>query len=91
MKMMRKKLRRNRNKRDAVKVITGLLLGSLFGAAVALLMSPVSGEELRHRISGQTAGLREKIKTAAGNVESKARELTEDINNRTSSGVRYSA
>lgn len=91
MKMMRKKLRKNRNKRDAGKVMTGLLLGSVFGAAVALLMSPVSGEELRHRIAGQTSGLREKIKTAAGNVESKARELTEDINNRTGSGVRYSA
>ena len=91
MKMMRKKLRKNRNKRDAGKVITGLLLGSVFGAAVALLMSPVSGQELRQRISGQTADIREKIRTAAGNVENRARELTEDLNNRTGSGVRYSA
>ena len=91
MKMMRKKLHKNRNKRDAGKVMTGLLLGSVFGAAVALLMAPVSGEEMRRKISGETAGLREKIKTAAGNVEGKARELTEDINNRTGSGVRYSA
>lgn len=90
MKMM-KKLRKNRNQRDAGKVMTGLLLGSVFGAAVALLMSPVSGEELRQRISGQTANLREKIKTAAGNVESRARELTEDINQRTGSDVHYSA
>jgi gas vesicle protein len=91
MKMMRKKLRKNRNKRDARKVMTGLLLGSVFGAAVALLMAPVSGEELREKIAGETAGVREKIKTAAGNVESRARELTEDISKRTGSAQGYTA
>ena len=91
MKMMRKKLRKNRNQRDAGKVMTGLLLGSVFGAAVALLMAPVSGEELRERIADETAGVREKIKTAAGNVESRAHELTEDISKRTGSAQRYTA
>ena len=91
MKMMRRKLQKNRKKQDAGNIMTGLLLGSLFGAAVALLMAPVSGDEMRQRIAGETAGVREKIKTAAGNVESRVRELTEDMSNKTGSGTRYPA
>ena len=78
---MRRKFRKHQNKRDAGKVITGMLLGSVFGAAVALLMAPASGEEMRRRIAGETIGVREKIKTAAGNIESRARELAEDVGN----------
>jgi len=89
MKMMRKKIRRNRAKRDAGKVMTGLLLGSVFGAAVALLMAPEAGEELRRRLSGQASNLREKISTSRGNVESRVRELAQNAANRTGSGVRY--
>ena len=75
MKTMRKRVHKNRKKRDAGKIITGLVLGGLFGAAVSLLMAPASGEEIRRRIGGGAAGVQEKIKTAAGNVESKAREF----------------
>ena len=78
---MTRKLRKHQNKRDAGKVITGMLLGSVFGAAVALLMAPASGEEMRRRIAGETMGVREKIKTAAENIESRARELAEDVGN----------
>lgn len=81
---MRRKFRKNRAKRDAGKVITGLLLGSVFGATVALLMAPASGNEIRQRISGEAAGVKEKMKTAAGNIESRARELVEDVNDRVS-------
>jgi gas vesicle protein len=83
-KPMRRKFRKNRAKRDAGKVITGLLLGSVFGATVALLMAPASGDETRRRITGEAAGVKEKMKTAAGNIESKARDLVEDVNDRVS-------
>jgi gas vesicle protein len=79
MKFMRKKINKNRKKRDASRIITGLLLGSLFGATVSLLMAPASGEEIRRRIGSGAEGVREKMKTAAGNVESKARELAENV------------
>jgi gas vesicle protein len=79
---MRRKFRRHQTKRDAGKVITGMLLGSVFGATVALLMAPASGEETRRKIAGETMGVREKIKTAAGNVENRARELAEDISDK---------
>lgn len=91
MKMLRKKIRTNRNKRDAGKIITGMLLGSVFGATVALLMAPASGEQIRRRISGEALGVREKIKSAAGNVETRARELAENVRGKTSTGVNYSA
>jgi gas vesicle protein len=81
---MRRKSRKYRAKRDAGKVITGLVLGSVFGATVALLMAPVSGEETRRKITGEAAGVKEKMKTAAGNIESKARELVEDVSDRMS-------
>jgi gas vesicle protein len=78
MKMLRRK-HKNQNKRDAGKVITGMLLGSLFGATVGLLMAPTSGEETRRKITERAVGVQEKMKTAAGNVESRARELAENV------------
>jgi len=78
MKMLRRK-DKNENKRDAGKVITGMLLGSLFGATVGLLMAPTSGEETRRKITEGAVGVQEKMKTAAGNVESRARELAENV------------
>ena len=81
MNMLRKR-RKNQNKRDAGKVITGMLLGGLFGATVGLLMAPGSGEETRRRITEGAIGVQEKMKTAAGNVESRARELAEDVSDK---------
>jgi gas vesicle protein len=81
---MRRKSRKYRAKRDAGKIITGMLLGSVFGATVALLMAPASGQETRRRITGEAAGVKEKMKTAAGNIESRARELVGDVNDRMS-------
>jgi gas vesicle protein len=81
MKMLRKR-RKDQNKKDAGKIITGLLFGSLFGATVGLLMAPGSGEETRRKISEGAVGVQEKMKTAAGNVESRARELAEDVSDK---------
>ena len=75
LKTMRKKIGKNQKKRDTSKILTGLLIGSLFGAAVSLLMAPASGEEIRRKIGGGAVGVQERIKTAAGNIESKARDL----------------
>ena len=82
---MRRKSHKNQVKRDAGKVITGMLLGSVFGAAVGLLMAPASGEETRRKIEGKAIGAQEKMKTVAGNVESRARELAENVSDKVGS------
>jgi gas vesicle protein len=56
-----------------------MLIGSIVGATVGLLMTPVSGPEIRRRIAGEVKGVREKAKSAMGNVESKARELAQEV------------
>lgn len=89
MKMMRRKIRRNRAKRDAGKVMTGLLVGSVFGAAVALLIAPEAAQQLRSKISGGASNLREKIATSRENVESRVRNLAQEAGSRTNAGVNY--
>src|SRR5215510_2212484 len=84
MKIMRKKMHKSRKRRDASQIITGLLLGSLFGATVSLLMAPASGEEIRRRIGNGADGVREKMKTTAGSVESRARQLAETVSDKMS-------
>jgi len=73
------------HKRSIGKVVAAALVGSVVGATVGLLMAPTSGQEMRRKIRGGAMDARERAKTAAGNIESKARELveevTEDINN----------
>lgn len=66
----------------AGKVITAALVGSAVGATVGLLMAPTSGREILRRIKGEAMDPRaaqERAKTAAGNVESQARELANEV------------
>jgi gas vesicle protein len=76
---MRRRERKN-HKNSAGKVVTGLLIGSVVGATIGWLTAPASGEETRRRIKGEVKSVREKAKTARGNVESRARELAKEVN-----------
>ena len=71
--------RKSHNKRSAGKVIAAAVVGSVIGATVGLLMAPTSGQEMRRKISGGVMDARERAKTAVGNVESRARELAEEV------------
>lgn len=44
---------------------TGILIGWLVGSAIALLLAPSTGEELRVEIRGRSAGVVDEIKGAA--------------------------
>ncbi len=69
---MRRKLPKHTKRTSAGKLVTGILLGGVIGAAVRWLTSPTLAEASRHRLN-------EKIKTSEGNVESQARELVQEI------------
>ncbi len=72
-------MKRNRNKKGVGKVVTGVLIGSVVGAAVGWLTAPTSGVETRRKLSGARDNLQEKIKTSEGNVESQARAVAAEV------------
>jgi gas vesicle protein len=71
--------RKSYNNRSVARVIVAALVGSVVGAVVGLLMAPTSGAEMRRKLSGGVKDARERAKTAAGNIESRARELAEEV------------
>jgi gas vesicle protein len=75
---MKRLFGRKSHKRSTGKVIVAALVGSAIGATVGLLMAPTSGQERRRRLSGGARDARERAKTAAENIESKAREFVEE-------------
>ena len=44
---------------QVINFISGLLLGAVIGASVALLTAPQSGRRTRHRIKRRAVGIRE--------------------------------
>ena len=63
------------------KMVTGLLIGSVVGATVGWLTAPNSGRETLRKLRGEAvdvADVRERTKTADGNVENRVRELVEE-------------
>lgn len=92
---MKRIFHKRNQKKSAGKVVTGLLLGSLLGAIVAWLTAPLSGEDLRRRLAGAGRegyrSLRDKVKTAEGNVESRARDLAAEVDEAAGDGRETSA
>ncbi|HMB21292.1 MAG: YtxH domain-containing protein [Chloroflexota bacterium] len=70
-------------KKSAVKILTGVLIGGVVGATVGWLTAPASGVEMRRRLAevgnDGMRSVREKVKTAEGNVESRAREFMDKV------------
>lgn len=62
--------------RSAGNFLAGLILGGLVGAAVALLLAPAGGEELRGRLQSEADRLRLEVQRAA---EERRRELEEQL------------
>ena len=83
---MKRKSHKKKQKAGAGQIAKGLLLGSVVGATVGWLTAPAAGEETRRRLRGDMMNAREKAKTAEGNVESRARELAQNVSNELGSG-----
>lgn len=51
--------------KDVGKFIEGFILGGLVGVAVAILVAPASGDELRNRIQDETQRIRGEVERAS--------------------------
>lgn len=59
--------------------LLGLLVGGLMGAAIAILMTPQSGEETRKLLREKAEQAGTKAKDLACDVKAKATELAEEV------------
>ena len=78
--MRRKSQKENRNVSPG-KLITGVLAGGMIGATLGWLTAPAAGAETRRQFRSHVMNARGRAKTAAGNIESRARELAEAVSN----------
>jgi gas vesicle protein len=62
--------------RQALSFFTGIIVGGLVGATIAVLFAPVSGENLRFQIQERSIQLKDEIKTVA---ETRRAELEREL------------
>jgi gas vesicle protein len=65
--------------RSGKSVVTGLLIGGLIGAGVALLMAPRSGEETRAEIREKAMEYRDRTKDVVNETVSQAKSKADQI------------
>ena len=57
-----------------INFVAGATLGALFGAAVGLLLAPLSGEEMQTQIKQQVEQIQLEVKTAASDRRTELEE-----------------
>jgi hypothetical protein len=77
--IMQRKSYKHDKKGGVGNFVTGILVGGVVGATVGWLTAPASGIETRRRFRRGEMNARERVKTASGNIESRARELAEEV------------
>jgi len=65
--------------RSGMSVVTGLLVGGLIGAGVALLMAPRSGEETRAEIRDKAMEYRDRTRDVVNETVSQARSKADEL------------
>ena len=65
--------------RSGMSVVTGLLVGGLIGAGVALLMAPRSGDETRAEIRNKAMEYRDRTKDVVNETVSQARSKADEL------------
>jgi gas vesicle protein len=51
--------------RSVFGFLIGTFVGGLFGATIAILLAPESGDELRGRLRGRASGFTDELRSAA--------------------------
>lgn len=74
---MRRISHKQNRKASAGTLVAGILVGGVVGATVGWLTAPATGAETRRRLRGDVMSARDRVKTAARNVEGRVRELVE--------------
>ena len=76
---LRKERERQQRKESALKVLSGLAIGSAIGGAIGILFAPKAGKETRAEISAKmketAAATNEKVKETVQEVKEKVEEL----------------
>jgi gas vesicle protein len=62
--------------RRILNFLSGILLGSFVGATIALLLTPSSGQDIRHNIQNRYIEIRDEIQSAA---ETRRTELEKQL------------
>ena len=62
--------------RQAINFFLGMIMGGLIGATIAILLAPVSGENLRFQIQERSIQLKDDIKAVA---ETRRAELEREL------------
>ncbi len=65
--------------RSGMSVVTGLLVGGLIGAGVALLMAPRSGEETRAELRDKAMEYRDRTKDVVNETMSQAKSKADEL------------
>jgi gas vesicle protein len=65
--------------RSGMSVVTGLLVGGLIGAGVALLMAPRSGEETRAEIRDKAMEYRDRTRDVVNETVSQAKSKADEL------------
>jgi gas vesicle protein len=59
--------------------LIGTFVGGLFGAAIAILLAPASGQELRARLNERASGFIDEVKFAAENRRSELEQHLSEL------------
>ena len=67
--------------RGAVSFVVGAILGSLVGASLAILLAPMSGQELRNEISDRARSISDEVEMAAKARRAELEKQLEQLRN----------
>jgi gas vesicle protein len=63
----------------AINFIVGFAVGGILGAAITLLITPSSGDQLRAQVQSRLASIQDEVKTAAASRRAELEQQLETL------------